>query len=110
VPVLAPGRVGLGETERGEVGHGAQSGSGGVLRSHREDQIARPDVPVLDVRGDLSYELRAQLEAPVFLVLGILLDQEPVTGGVELRIHLDNRAANCQDPGDEINVADSQLG
>jgi hypothetical protein len=110
MPVLAPGRVGLGEPERGEVGHGTQPGGGGVLPVHREDQIARPEVRVLDVRGDLDSELCAQLEAAEFLVLGILLDQEPATGGMELRIHLDNRAANCQDPGDEIHVTEAQLG
>jgi hypothetical protein len=54
MPVPAPGRVGLGEPERGQVGHGAQPGGEGVLQSHREDQIVRPEVGVLDVRSDLD--------------------------------------------------------
>src|SRR5260221_8687552 len=52
-----------------------------------------------DVRGELGGQLLAELEAAVLLVLRVLLDQEPLAGGVELRVDLDDRAAYRQDGG-----------
>ena len=74
MPVLAPGGVGLGEAERGQVGHCPKPDGGGVLRSHCEDQIAGAEAQVFDMRFDFAGQLLAELEAAVLPIFGILLD------------------------------------
>jgi len=54
--------------------------------------------------------LLAELEAAVLLVLRVLLDQEPLAGRVELRVHLDDSPADRQDPGPEIKVLHAEFG
>ena len=59
---------------------------------------------------DLARQLRAELEAAVFPVLGVFLDQEPLAVRVEFRIDLDDGPADGQDPGYAFEILDAQLG
>ncbi|HUK73290.1 MAG TPA: hypothetical protein VLW50_31830, partial [Streptosporangiaceae bacterium] len=47
----------------------------------------------------------AELEPAVLLVLGVGLDQEPLPAGVELRVELDDRAADGEYTGGGVDVA-----
>ncbi len=62
------------------------------------------------MRAEFGSELLAELQAPVFLILGVLLDQEPLARWVELRVDLNDRSADGENPGDGIEVLDAELG
>ena len=58
---------------------------------------------------DLGGDLLAELEPPVFLVLRVVLDQEPAAGWVLLPGQLDDSAADGKDAGLDVQVVDPQL-
>src|SRR5450755_1331655 len=77
---------------------------------HREQQVilAKPAFP--DMHFELGDDLRAELEPPVLLVLGVVLDEEPAALRVEPRGQLDDHPAHRQDTRAEVDVARTQLG
>jgi hypothetical protein len=87
-------------------GGGASEPGPGLLGCLVGDQ----EVIVAEVFGgcvglDLGNDLLAELEPPVFLVLRVVLDQEPASVGVLVASELDNGAADGQDAGREVQVA-----
>jgi hypothetical protein len=111
VAVAPSGCIGLGESERRGVDQYPHRGRALLgSRRHREQQVVLVESEFLDVRLDLGDDLAAQLEAPVFLILGVGLDEEPAALRVEPRRQLDDHSAHGQDAGTEVDVAWAQLG
>jgi len=75
-----------------------------------KQQIIRSQPACRDVGHDLGGDLGAELEPPVLLVLGVVLDQEPATGRAFLAGDLHDSAADGKDPRDRIQITGPQLG
>ena len=74
---------------------------------HREIKMVKCIAGIVfDVIIDLRTQLLADLDPSPLPVLRVLLDQEPLTIGVELGVQLDDRAADGQQAGAEVEVLD----
>jgi hypothetical protein len=106
VPVLPAFLVRLGHSGRGRVSCAARPGSGlrGCLIGEEEVILAK--ALGCDVSPDLAGDLLAELEPPVLFVLGVILDQEPSSVGVVVLGEFDDGAADGQDAGLVVEVAD----
>ena len=80
--VAAAGLVRRGEAERGGVGERADRWPRRKL-GHREQQVIVPKTVLIDVGLDLGDDASAEPEPPVFLVLRVVLDEEPAAVRVE---------------------------
>lgn len=77
VRVAVARSVGFGEPEGYGIGEYVGDPPAGIYRwCVPEQQVARPELRLPDVIGDLGDELRAETEAAVLLVLWILADYE----------------------------------
>src|SRR6266496_5512604 len=77
VPVLAAFLVWLGHCRHGSRTHVAAPGLGSFGWPIGKDQVIAAESIGGHVGLDLGGDLRAELEPPVFLVLRVVLDQEP---------------------------------
>jgi hypothetical protein len=75
-----------------------------------EDQVIAAEALDDDVGLELGSDLLAELEAPVFLVLRVVLDQEPLAVRVFVLGEFDGSAADGEDAGLEGQVTDPYLG
>src|ERR1035441_6821666 len=89
VPVLAASLVGLGEPEGARLGDHAKRNWRNC--SPREQESIRAEAASLDVGPQFGDDLQAELDPPVLLVLGVVLNQEPLAVGVELPVNFDDQ-------------------
>ena len=82
VAVAAAGLVGPGKAERGGVGERPDRWPR-RKPGHREQQVIVAEAVLLDVGLDLGDDASAEPEPPVFLVLRVVLDEEPAAVRVE---------------------------
>src|SRR6185312_10874397 len=108
VPVLVASLVGLGESEGAWLGNYAKRDRRSC--PPREQEGIRAEAAGGDVGLELDDDLRAELEPPVLLVLGVMLDEEPLAVGVEFSVELDDLAAHGQHPGSRVEIPDPQFG
>ena len=112
MPVAVPGCVRFG-TAQWRVGVGIEARCQDprpVLCRHLEQQVVPAKAAFGDVILELGGDLDAELEAPVLLVLGVGLHQEPSALRVELGMDLDDCTADGQHAGGELQIAHPQLG
>src|SRR6266511_324381 len=103
VPVSPASSGGLGESQVLRFGYYSQSSLEWLL-AHGEKQIAGSQGKGLDVFLELLRNLLAQLQPTALLVLRVVLDEEAAAVRMEFRHKLDDRAANCQDAGGEVDI------
>jgi hypothetical protein len=83
VSVLAACLIRLGQAECARIGDHTERRW--CDRASREQESARIQASGLNVRLELGGDLRAELESPVLLVLGVVLDEESSAVWVEFR-------------------------
>jgi hypothetical protein len=77
---------------------------------HGEQQVVVAEGVLLDVCRYLRDDLRAELELTMLLVLGIVLDEEAASLGMEPWWQFDDHPADRQDAGAEVEVPGPQFG
>ena len=70
-----------------------------------EQQRVRPKASPLDVRREFRGDLRAELELPVLLVLGVADDEKPPAVRMKPLVQLDDLPAHSEDAANEIYIS-----
>jgi hypothetical protein len=109
MPVSPPSAVRLGSAECVRVGQREKPRRRRFGRCG-EQQVVCAKASLLDVAGDACDYWGAELETPELGVLRVWRDQEPATLRMELRVKLDDGAADRQDPSREVEIPGSQFG
>ena len=83
--------------------------AGGSEQRRGEQQIVRCELVFGDVGLELVGDVGGELDAAVFAVFGVVLDQEPAAGGVELRDQLDRDPADGEHPHPRVQIGRSEF-
>lgn len=112
--VVARGRaVRVGAAVRcfeGEGGGSEEFELGRLVAAAPEEEVVRGEAVGFCVGLELGDDLGAKLEAAPALALGVVLDQEATAFGVEPGDEFDDRAADGEDAGGEVEVLDTEFG
>jgi hypothetical protein len=102
VPVLTALLVRLRHARRERTCRAAAPRPGLLRWPVGEQEVIVTETLGRDMGADLDGDLLAELESPVLLVLGVVLDEEPAAVRVLIRGELNHRAADGQHAGSEI--------